>query len=236
MSRRLARSLKSLVLFGLGLFLYGRFNNGTLLFYINQRFVGLTFLTAIALIMLGAVYATAAAQPRNGHEHRVGWGTLLLVALPAILGTLVPPAPLDSGALTNRDVAMNGLGSPGTTTTLTSAPAERDLLDWLQTFDDVPDPTTFVGQEVTLVGFVHREEFLREDQFLLSRFVIVCCVADAVPVGMIVHWPRAGNLAAGEWVEVQGRFEVIPLESTLPVLLADRVTPTEMPYQPYLYP
>jgi uncharacterized repeat protein (TIGR03943 family) len=237
MSRRLARSLKSLVLLGLGLFLYSRFSNGTLLFYINRRFTGLTFLAAIALVTLGAVYATAAAQPRNGHEHRVGWGTLLLVALPALLGTLVPPAPLDSGALANRDVAMTGLGSPGTTTTLTSAPAERDMLDWLQAFDDAPEATALLGQEATLVGFVHREEFLEEDQFMLSRFVIVCCVADAVPVGMIMRWPGAGDLAAGEWVEVHGAFEIVPLdEGGLPVLVAERVTPTEMPYQPYLYP
>jgi putative membrane protein len=234
---RLARPLKSLVLLGLGLFLYARFNDGTLLYYINRRFAGLTFLAAIALVTLGAVYSTAAAKRHDGHGHRAGWGTLLLVALPAILGTLVPPAPLDSGALGNRNVTTTGLGAAGTTTTLTSAPAERDLLDWLQAFDDAPETAALVGQEATLVGFVHREDFLEEDQFMLSRFVIICCVADAVPVGMIVRWPGAADLAAGEWVEVRGSFEVIPLdEGVLPALVAGQVTPTEMPDQPYLYP
>jgi len=149
LSNRLVRPLKSLVLLGLGLFLYSRFNNGTLLFYVNRRFTGLTFLTAIALVTLGAVYAAVVAKRRNGHEHRMGWGTLLLVALPAILGTLIPPAPLDSGALANRNVTMTGLGPPGTTTTLTSAPAERDLLDWRQAFDDAPDATG-VAEQVAL--------------------------------------------------------------------------------------
>jgi uncharacterized repeat protein (TIGR03943 family) len=237
LSNRLGRSFKSLVLLILGLFLYSRFSNGTLLFYINRRFIGLTFLAAIVLVTLAAVYATAAAKQHDDHEHRVGWGTLLLLTLPAILGTLIPPAPLDSGALANRNVTMTGLGPAETTTTLTSAPAERDLLDWLQAFDDAPDATALVGQEATLVGFVHREEFLEEDQFMLSRFVVVCCVADAVPVGMIVRWPGAGDLAAGEWVEVRGAFEAIPLgEGVFPILVAEQVTPTEMPYQPYLYP
>jgi uncharacterized repeat protein (TIGR03943 family) len=237
LSNRLSNSLKALVLLGLGLFLYARFSDGTLFFYVNPRFAGLTFLASMALIALSAARSTAVARQRRDHSHQAGWGTLLLVALPVVLGMLVPPAPLGAAALANRNVTTTGLSAAGTTTTLVSAPAERDLLDWLRAFDDAPDPAVLVGQRATLVGFVHHEEFLEEDQFMLSRFVIVCCVADAVPVGMIVRWPGAADLAAGEWVEVQGAFEVTPLDKgVLPVLVADQVTPTGMPDQPYLYP
>ncbi len=245
LSHRLARSLKSLILIGLGLFLCARFNDGALLFYINRRFAALTVLAAITLVALGIVYSTAAVKWHAGHEHPVRWGMLLLVALPAILGVLIPPAPLDNNALISRSVTTTGLafgvgsveGAAETTTTLTSAPDERDLLDWLWAFDDAPDTTTLVGQEATLVGFVHREEFLEEDQFILSRFVIICCVADAVPIGMIVRWSRADDIAAGEWVEVNGVLETIPRDDgAVPILVAERVMPIEAPYQPYLYP
>lgn len=237
LSNRLSNALKALVLLGLALLLYARVRDGTLFFYINPRFAGLTFLAMIALIALSAARSAAVAEQSGDHSHQAGWGTLLLLALPVILGTLVPPTPLGSAALTNRSVTTSSLDTAGTTVTLASALAERDLLDWLQAFDEAPDPAALAGQPATLIGFVHHEEFLEEDQFMLSRFVIVCCVADAIPVGMIVRWPGAADLAADEWVEVQGTFEVMALdEGALPVIVAERVTPTEMPYQPYLYP
>lgn len=241
MSERSERALKALVLLGLGQFLYAKFRDGTLLFYINRRFAWLTFLAAMALTAMSVVTfrVTAAAQNHSGHQHRITWGTLLLVALPAILGTLIPPVPLGSDALSNRSVATTGLGTAeaGTTTTLTSAPAERNLLDWLQSFGSDPDPARFAGQETTLVGFVYQDERCGDDQFMLSRFVITCCVADATAVGMVVRWPDASELADDEWVKVHGAFEAGQFDGkTIPVMAADQVTPTEMPYQPYLYP
>jgi uncharacterized repeat protein (TIGR03943 family) len=230
-----------LVLLGLGYFLCAKLRNGTLLLYINRRFIWLTFLAALALITLsGSIVWT---KPRQGectsHRHGTSWATLLIMILPVALGTLVPPVPLGADALTNRTAAMTNLSVAETLTTtrLVSAPPERDLLDWLQAFSSDTDPNTFVGQEVTLVGFVHQDERLNGDYFLLSRFVIVCCVADAIPVGMIVHWPDAAALDADKWVEVHGTFEVGEFDGqTTPFLVAERVTPTEMPYQPYLYP
>lgn len=241
MSERSERVLKALVLLGLGHFLYAKLMDGTLLFYINRRFAWLTFLAALALTALSVVTFRAAAATKNHdhHRHRVTWGTLLLVALPAILGTLIPPVPLGSDALANRSVTTTGLGGAGTgtTTTLVSVPTERDLLDWLQAFGSDPDPAAFAGQEAALIGFVYRDERCHDDQFMLSRFVITCCVADATAVGMVVRWPDAPELAADEWVEVHGTFEAGQFGGeTIPVLAADRVRPTEMPNQPYLYP
>lgn len=239
MSEQSGRALKALVLLGLGQFLYAKFSNGTLLFYINRRFAWLTFLAAVTLTALGAVTFRAVATARKHDHHRITWGTLLLVALPAILGTLIPPVPLGSDALSNRSVTTTGLGGAGTATitTLVSAPTERDLLDWLQAFGSDPDPAGFAGQEATLVGFVYRDERCHDDQFMLSRFVITCCVADATAVGMVVRWPDASELADDEWVKVHGAFGAGQFDGeTIPVLAADRVTPTGMPNQPYLYP
>jgi uncharacterized membrane protein YcgQ (UPF0703/DUF1980 family) len=62
-------------------------------------------------------------------------------------------------------------------------------------------------------------------------------VADAVPVGLPVRWPGAADLDGDQWVEVHGMFEIGEYNGeTMPILVADRVTPTERPDQPYLYP
>jgi uncharacterized membrane protein YcgQ (UPF0703/DUF1980 family) len=85
-------SIKAMGLVGMGLFLYSHFFRGTLLFYINERFIWLTFLASIAFIIVGAGY-----RYRPGHEHSydhdhdhqhntLSWGGLLLVMSPIILG------------------------------------------------------------------------------------------------------------------------------------------------------
>jgi putative membrane protein len=239
MSGWFSRVWKVLLLYGLGAFICARFGDGTLLFYVNQRFVPLIFLAALVLIVLSTVSIWFLFDTSKHGHRRIGWSGLALMALPVILGVLVAPTPLGGGALVNRRVTTVGLGgvSDGTTTVLKVDPGKRNVLDWVQAFSQAPDAAVFTGQEATLVGFVYRDEGCDDDHFLLSRFVIVCCVADAVPVGLPVRWPGAADLAGDQWVEVHGTFEVSEYGGeTMPILVADRVTPTERPAQPYLYP
>jgi putative membrane protein len=61
-------------------------------------------------------------------------------------------------------------------------------------------------------------------------------VADAAPIGLIVRWPDAPDLAADQWVEVQGTFLAGTFNGDeLPLLMADEVVITDAPAQPYLY-
>jgi putative membrane protein len=117
---------------------------------------------------------------------------------------------------------------------LTRAAAERNILDWLRAFGAADDPSAFAGQEATVVGFVYRDESFDAQQFMVSRFVVSCCVADATVLGLIVSWPDSLDLPLDTWVEVHGAFQAD--QQATPVLVADRVTPTAPPNQPYLYP
>ena len=257
--------VKGLVMLSLAYFLFSRITNGTLFFYINNRFAWLTFLAVIGFFVVALGYLYRARLVRDmlaagedhehnhhhdhGHEHdhdhghthehnlsRVG---LVLVMLPVILGLLVPASPLGAAAMGNREVSVGRLSSamaPRDSRVATSN-REKNLLDWLMTFDSSADPAAFDGQEAKLTGFVYRDSRHGDDTFMLSRFVVSCCVADATPIGLIVQWPEAGVLAADQWVEVAGRFEAGAFDGrSMPVLMADEIKPTAMPNQPYLFP
>ncbi len=234
-------SLKALVLIGLGLFLYSRFINGSLLFYINERFVWLTFMAVVGLLLIGVSYRYSRhhGHTHAGHTHQVSASALLLLAVPVLLGLLVPPRPLGAAAMSNREVRVGALSSttsPGNPIVLESK-GPKNILDWLIVFWQSSDPASFAGQEADVVGFVYRDGRFQDDVFMASRFVVSCCVADAASVGLVVRWPEAAALATDGWVRVTGRFEPGEFDGEpMPILVADSVTPAEPPEKPYLSP
>ncbi|MEW5957541.1 MAG: TIGR03943 family protein [Chloroflexota bacterium] len=236
-------SLKAVILIGMGLFLYSRFFNGKLLFYINERFVWLTLLASVGFIVVGASYRyyTTPAHDHGDHQHGyLSRGGILLVILPMILGMLVPPQPLGAAAMGSRDVspkALTSAAAPQRNEVLTKPKSEKNILDWLIEFRSINDPAAFTGQQARLIGFVYRDEQFAADEFMVSRFVISCCAADAVPLGLVVRWPETASLTADQWVEVNGRFEPGQFgDEALPILIAESITPAQTPDQPYLYP
>jgi uncharacterized repeat protein (TIGR03943 family) len=241
MTTRLLHALKGLVLIGLALFLTHSIVNGTLLFYINRRFAWLTGVATVLLLLMAFAYQRAGRDGHQHHGHAHGgegwWIALVLVALPLLLGILVPPQPLGARAAEMRGVNVTGLGLGENESVLTRAAGERNILDWLRAFGAAGDPAAFAGQEATVTGFVYWEETFAADQFMVSRFVVTCCVADAAVLGLLVSWPNSLDLPLDTWVEVHGTFQPgQATEETMPILQADRVTPATAPAQPYLYP
>lgn len=154
------QSLKALTLISLGFFLYSRFTNGTLLFYINRRFAWLTFLAALGLLVVGASYRYRPADNHDhepaGHAHAFSWGALLMIMLPIVLGLLFPPKPLGASAMRSREISIGSFNSALTSekTTALVPVGEKTILDWLNEFSQTPDPATFSGEEADIVGFV----------------------------------------------------------------------------------
>lgn len=164
----------------------------------------------------------------------------MLIAAPVILGLLVTPQPLGVAALANREVSLSLEGSAlpaSVRATAQKSPRDRNILEWWQAFQAGADYDSLVGQEAQVVGFVFRDGRYGEDGFMVTRFVVSCCVADAVVVGLVVQWPESQTLHNDQWVEVEGVMARSPLENWRPpVLVATRVTPVEIPDTPYLYP
>lgn len=250
-------SFKALALIALGLFLYSRIYNGTLLYYISERFAWLTLFAAIGFIIVGASYRYRRAQadpyehaheaePEHHHDHAghshgsLSWGGLLLVALPVILGLAVPPKPLGAAAMSNREIGVDSVTSataPKTNQLISRPATEKNVLDWLIDFRLSRDPAAFADQTAKVVGFIYRDERFGTEEFMVSRFVISCCAADAAPLGLVVKWPETSKLSNDQWVEVSGSFQPGKFDGEqMPILVADKVTLTDVPAQPYLYP
>ena len=240
------RILKTLLLTALGLYLYTRLTSGVIEFYIHPRFITLVLLASVGLLIVAASFFLRPETPDHDHahgdhaHHPLSWLGLFILAVPVVLGLLVPPQPLGAAAVGNREVQVGSLSSiapPRSDDRMGLVAGEKNILDWLTDFQRNPDPTTFNGVEANLIGFVYRDDRFDEDLFMLSRFIVSCCVADASPIGVIVRSDQAGEYAADQWLQVQGHFQAGRfINAEMPILVASEITPIEQPQQPYLYP
>ncbi|MCB0209872.1 MAG: TIGR03943 family protein [Anaerolineae bacterium] len=244
-------SWKAILLIAMGLFLFSRILSGKLFFYINERFFWLTIFAALGLLLVGISYRYRFVDNAHQHDHhdhdheyhhhdQLSWIGLMLIASPIVLGLVVPPKPLGAAAMTNRDISIESLTSaaaPESNTILSKPHGEKNILDWIVEFRQASDPAALAGQEVKLVGFVYRDERFADETFMVSRFVVSCCAADAAPLGLVVNWPDSLTLEDDQWVEVAGVLQPGEFEGeTMPIVEAASVTLTDVPDQPYLYP
>lgn len=237
--------LKAVVLIATGLFLYSRVLNDSILFYINQRFITLTVAASVGFILVAASYYRRSSQQEHNHDHGDGhehgslsWVGWVIVAIPVVFGLLVRPQPLGAAAVSNREVnltAMTSVTAPSSDGRINLQVGEKTIVDWLVEFQRA-EPATFDGEKANVIGFVYRDERFGEDVFMVGRFILSCCVADASPVGLIVRWPQAAEIPADQWIEVEGHFEVGTFEGLeMPFLVADDIKLIEPPSNPYLY-
>jgi len=248
---RFQNPIKALLLMAMGLFFYSRITGGTLYYYINERFAAFTIIGVVGLLLLGFSYRwdqQAATDHDHDHEHSHGhdhnhdltWVGALIVLIPIVLGLAVTPQPLGAAALANRDitVSMSESALPVGIRSQAKAPTEKNIMDWWNDFRSAAGGmASFAGQEVRVSGFVYHDERYGADQFMVTRFVVSCCVADANVLGLLVQWPTAQTPANDQWVAVEGVFVANPdPHAPMPLVAARTVTSIAVPSQPYLYP
>jgi putative membrane protein len=111
------------------------------------------------------------------------------------------------------------------------------VLDWLREFNVSDDYATINGQPADVIGFVYKEPDYPDEHFMVARFTVSCCVADASAIAMPVQYSGAGELEQGTWVRVSGIVEAQEFQGdTAPVIYQATVDAVDTPEHPYLYP
>jgi putative membrane protein len=95
----------------------------------------------------------------------------------------------------------------------------------------------FVGKKMEISGFVYREEGMSSNQFVVARFSVQCCSADASPYGVMVQFDKGLTLAKDSWVKVTGTIGKSTYDGNeVTTLIADKVEKTSASKIPYVYP
>lgn len=246
MKYRTYRKLQALLMGALGFFLLERFWSGQLMIYINRRYQWLIVITAFGLFALALITFNHLPPVWKEDEgllsHEIApqsakW-RLILLFFPLLLGVLIPARPLGASVAEQRGVSQSlPLAAGGSApVSLELEPHNRSILQWLWAFEVLDDPDSLSGQQASIQGFTFTNPDLPDDYFMVGRFIVSCCVADAVVVAIAVQPPADGEVPAG-WVHVQGQVEISDINGKDTLMInATQINPIDEPDQPYLYP
>lgn len=230
---------RSALLLGLALLIAKLFATGQMALYMSPALDPLTALAAVVLAGMGAFELCGA---RRGHTQHAGVDqtlTYLLVLAPLLLGLFVAPRALGSSALAGEPISSLILAFAREANPAPAVVATQPI-------DDVGDLLRFlrrageggVGQRLHAVGLVARSSDLEgagANEFVLLRYAVVHCVADARPIALLVVAPGAAVWPTDQWVEIDGSLGLRERDGErLVSIIADRIAPTQEPSNPYL--
>ena len=246
-------TLQMVLLIGLGAMLVVKVATGRILLYVNGVYTRLILAAGIAFIVLGYIAGLRWLARRTGQGHRhahdddhmhatgrieaLGYAML---AVPLLLGLLVPAHPLGSSAVASRSNGASGGPNANSRlkaiSQLDTASDRWTLLDWTAAITQTTDVRTLAGKPVNLVGFVAEgDSGLGAGYLTVARFVIVCCVADGNAVTLPVKWDAP--LKRDTWVHITGALATGTVDAKpAPYIAATAIENVPQPSQPYLYP
>ncbi|MFC0274218.1 TIGR03943 family putative permease subunit [Metabacillus herbersteinensis] len=97
-------------------------------------------------------------------------------------------------------------------------------------------PEKFVGKSIEFIGFIYREPDFDENQFVVARFGLSCCVADASVYGTLATLPDAKQYGDDQWIRISGELTKTNYQDwVLPNVQIQSIEKIEQPKSPYVY-
>jgi uncharacterized repeat protein (TIGR03943 family) len=196
--------------------------------YLSSRTAWVVPVGAVLLTLAAAGRFLTARTERAERVSRRATLTIAFILVPVAAILALPPTALGSYAASRRSLSAGFAGpdlAAGDRVTLASVAAAG----WSD--DARAALVRRAGSRVSFDGFVARREGLGPDEFLLTRFIVSCCVADALSVQVRVVGAPPGRFAEDDWVRVEGSFYPVGREI---IVDASRITPIDQPRDPYL--
>jgi putative membrane protein len=193
------------------------------------------------VVPLGAVILTGATIGRLASARGRRPGALSArealalgtIVIPVVAILVLPQGSLSSFAASRRS-SFVGAGFVASAEDIAAGELSLpDIAGALRTTSGRKALVARAGDEVSFIGFVTRDDATPADEFTLTRFLISCCVADALSVEVRVVGAPPGRFEEDDWVRVTG--ELYPLGEDVAVD-ASKVEKVPRPKRPYLNP
>jgi uncharacterized repeat protein (TIGR03943 family) len=192
----------------------------------------------LVVVGLSLLVRALVGRVHEAHDHAMTRASWLLLA-PALALLVMPADPLGSFAVERRDIRQAAIDTTPTFGPLPE-PVRGAIELSMREFNDrasLDRKRSLAGKRVRLTGFVAPSEGGSDASFVLTRFVILCCAADAYPVEIEALGADAPPVdswvvAEGEWRVPQGEFRPYVDLAQLDVKNMRSIPRPENPYDP----
>ena len=230
-------------------------SDGDALVFVRPGLVKYVFASGVILVLLAIAPAVRrrgrpdpelVAEEQTEHEHHHSRRAPWMVMAPLLVLLVVAPGPLGASAASSAQrVVVPASSSYPPVGAKVDGAVPMTLAEYTsRALDDTGHSLT--GVPVRLVGFVAKAK--DGNGFLLSRFTIFCCAADA-EIQQIRILGSQDTLPDNTWVSIVGTWPpasapattadssvpVDPNDAPLPQLTASSVTQVKRPHAPYEY-
>lgn len=216
--------------------------SGNLKYFIHPRMFKYLWISELVIIFL--VIIQMLNLKRAGSRERIEKKYVLL-AVPIVMGIMVHPGKLTLAAAENKGTASAGNYS--------SRKIDSKDIDFIEDntviFNDdeycsilndlAVKPLKYKGMGIEITGFVYRNKYLPGDEFLLSRFLMICCAADTQIVGIPVKLKASEKFRDGDWYKLDGTIgyeKYKAYNGVFPVIDIKNAEKIQPDNQDYIYP
>ena len=207
--------------------------SGRTAYYLSSR---TDWVVPVGAILLTIATVGRLASARQAHPEPVsrrGALALGLIMLPVVIVMALPPAALGGYAVSRRSSLTSGSFVSSASDIESGQLSLVDVSGALRSREAMHALVKRAGQDVSFTGFVTKESGMPANEFILTRFLISCCVADALSAQVRIVGAPPGEFKADEWVRAEG--QIYPLGREVIVDASD-VVKVPRPDHPYLYP
>jgi uncharacterized repeat protein (TIGR03943 family) len=158
-----------------------------------------------------------------------------LVFLPFLFGIGIPPAVLGTESVLGNESAVTLMSAP-LRSEVGSSKAERAFtVNLLQLHDQLQAGLISNGSQVQVSGFIVHWQDLPADTWMLVRFITPHCVAEAHPLGLLIHQTGSMALRDDTWVTVTGIINGGSQQGhSVGIIQSPQVKRIDRPVDPYL--
>jgi len=243
--KKLLGLFRALIIFGFAYFLMHIVSTGDVRLYIHPRFIPGLKIAYLFFYALALVQFVNTLKPQDFHGHGLerGWGMYFVFTVPLLLGLLIPPKALSSYMVSQKGINLSN-NQQFRGMTFSSETIYNFAANWNPVITDrtfmfsmhvlALQPQSFVNKNIEFVGFVYKNKEFYKNHFLVARFAITCCTADAQVLGLMCVSDKADDFIKDDWVRVKG---IIKTENdqlgTYPLVEVssiEKIPPLKMPY------
>ncbi|WP_342565472.1 TIGR03943 family protein [Paenibacillus sp. FSL R7-0345] len=258
--------LRAALLLGFALYIAHLSQQDALHYYVAPKLARWISLCPVPLALMAASLGLQALFGKSSTlcdcEHQLPRSVLRSTALyglfllPLLLGFVLPDRALGTAAAARKGVSLTYISpEEGREERFAaSSPYQEEFAKLAEKLDKQPVITVhpeifsetfgaidlykkqFEGKEVSVSGFLYREQGANGDSLAVSRFLVQCCTADATPFGILLDPGTQISLPADTWIEVRGKLHTAEFQGKAVVqIIPETITPVPQPVTPYVY-
>lgn len=97
-------------------------------------------------------------------------------------------------------------------------------------------PYNYEGMNIKITGFIYKDKNLTDDQFIIARYMMVCCASNMQIAGIKCESNTLINYPEYTWVEVTGTIHTKEIPNIDTIILTENIKEVNNPDTSYVYP